>query len=423
MFCIDRKGPVSYHAMLTPRSIRAEKNIDLLQALLLHLAWYHHHSVLNPQITNLIALAKALVTNLSIHRPPHGRDQTCLPVTSNGSGGPPPQGTLAEPSQETVEEWRALAGCYYLSSLTTTCWNNAESLTYTQYLGRVCDRLEAIKFQDSDVVVALLVRLQYLASKIHGSLYTEDVPSPTAMTSSRMLIHTFKENLQTFFDSIPAPFQTHRVLRLNYESTLVSLYEPSIHQHCALEKSVRIGMLSACLQHTRETLTRLTSLVFPLSIASSYIMFSHLGYLMTVGLRLSTLQVEGWNLQEARSILKLDEIGTALASFLQQLIETRVKPGEKGDSRDIYLCFLRSLGRKRQIYAASEVRGNDAVARTPLSAPSNIKVVSPSPLTYDAHFDDLMLPDLDPNSWNTFFDYALIQDGHNGLNFSNAGST
>ena len=185
---------------------------------------------MNPQTTNLIALARALVANLSIHRPPYGRDRTCLPVTFNGAGGPPPQGTLAEPSQETVEEWRALAGCYYLSSLTTTCWNNPESLNYTQYLGRVCDRLEAIKFQDSDVVVAHLVGLQHLASRINGSLYTDDVPSSTAMTSSRMLIHTFKEDLQTFFDSVPPPFQTHRVLRLNYESTLVSLHEPSIYQ-------------------------------------------------------------------------------------------------------------------------------------------------------------------------------------------------
>ena len=395
----------------------------MLQALLLHLAWYHHHSVINPQTTNLIALARALVANLSIHRPPYGRDQTCLPVTFNGAGGPPPQGTLAEPSQETVEEWRALAGCYYLSSLTTTCWNNPESLNYTQYLGRVCDRLEAIKFQDSDVVVAHLVRLQHLASRINCSLYTEEVPSSTAMTSSRMLIHTFKEDLQTFFHSIPPAFQTHRVLRLNYESTLASLYEPSIYQQCALEKSVRIGMLSTCLQYTRETLTRLTGSDGPISIASSYIMVSHLGYLMTVGLRLSTLQFEGWNLQEARSILKLDEIGTALTSLLQQLIETRTTPGEKGDSRDIYLCFLRALGRKRQIYAAYEVRGIDAIARTPSSGPSSTTLVSPSPLTYDLRFDELMLPDLDPNSWNTFFDSTLVQDGHNGMNFSTAWST
>ena len=182
-------------------------------------------------------------------------------------------------------------------------------------------------------------------------------------------------------------------------------------------------MLSTCLQHTRETLTRLTGPDGPISIASSYMMVSHLDYLMTVGLRLSTLQFEGWNLQEALSILKLDEIGTALTSLLQQLTETRTTPGEKGDSRDIYLCFLRALGRKRQIYAAYEVRGSDTIARTPSSGPSNTTIVSPSALTYDPRFDDLMLPDLDPNSWNTIFDNTLIQDGHNGMNFSNAWST
>ena len=184
-------------------------------------------------------------------------------------------------------------------------------------------------------------------------------------------------------------------------------------------------MLSTCLQYTRETLTRLTASDGLISIASSYIMVSHLDYLMTVGLRLSTLRLEGWNLHEARSILKLDEIGTALTSLLQQLIDSRTTPGGRRDSRDIYLCFLRALGRKRQIYAAYEVRGNDMITRTPSSGSSITTVVSPSPLTYDSRFDELMLPDLDPNSWNTFFDNntsAFVQDGHNSMDFSTAWS-
>lgn len=246
------------------------------------------------------------------------------------------------------------------------------------------------------------------------------------MTSSRMLIHTFKEDLQTFFDNIPPPFQTHRVLRLNYQSTFVSLYEPSIYQQCALEKDVRIGMLSTCLQHTRETLTRLTGSDCPISIASSYLMVSHLGYPMTVGLRLSTLHFEGWDLHEARSMLKLDEIGSAMTSLFQQLIDARTTPGENGDHRDIYLCFLRALRRKRQIYAAYEVGGNDVNTRTPLSATSKTADVSPLPVSYDPGFDDLMLPDLDPSYWNTFFDInanGLDQDAQEGVNLSTAWST
>ncbi|KAE8454439.1 hypothetical protein EG329_000061 [Mollisiaceae sp. DMI_Dod_QoI] len=48
--------------------MKAEKSLDLLQALLVHLAWYHYHSAANPQATNLLFLAKSLLINLGYHR-------------------------------------------------------------------------------------------------------------------------------------------------------------------------------------------------------------------------------------------------------------------------------------------------------------------------------------------------------------------
>lgn len=46
--------------------LNGEKSLDLLQALLIHIAWSHYHSIINPQIVNLMGLAKSLVANLSL---------------------------------------------------------------------------------------------------------------------------------------------------------------------------------------------------------------------------------------------------------------------------------------------------------------------------------------------------------------------
>jgi hypothetical protein len=78
---------------------------------------YHYHSAVNPQAMNLLALAKSMVTNLGYHRTHDFSSRSKLLIdgpdglsTSHEAGGISPNAT-------TLEEWRALAGCFYLTAM------------------------------------------------------------------------------------------------------------------------------------------------------------------------------------------------------------------------------------------------------------------------------------------------------------------
>ena len=98
-----------------------ERNLDLLQGLLVHLSWSHFH--FNPQkkhLYMLLHMAIAMMTDLDLDRCPAHRDQRvasnlcCPPTNANMLG----QGKLpAQPEcRRTLAEIRALLGCFYISS-------------------------------------------------------------------------------------------------------------------------------------------------------------------------------------------------------------------------------------------------------------------------------------------------------------------
>jgi hypothetical protein len=78
--------------------IRGERSLDLLQGLLLCVAFYHYHCLVHGQFNNLTMLALAIVGDLNLAKPPK-------PKTAN-----------AAEMVRTSDEKRALLGAWYLSS-------------------------------------------------------------------------------------------------------------------------------------------------------------------------------------------------------------------------------------------------------------------------------------------------------------------
>lgn len=48
--------------------MEGKKSLDLLQGLLVFIAWYHHYLAVSPQLTNMIQLSAALIFDLGLHR-------------------------------------------------------------------------------------------------------------------------------------------------------------------------------------------------------------------------------------------------------------------------------------------------------------------------------------------------------------------
>lgn len=89
------------------------KSLDLLQGLLIHIAWYHCHLEGSSQMTNLLQLSIAILADLGLNKPAHANDRRKLIFDASRSS----YGFTVDTKTTTNEERRALLGCFYLSSL------------------------------------------------------------------------------------------------------------------------------------------------------------------------------------------------------------------------------------------------------------------------------------------------------------------
>lgn len=81
------------------------KSMDILQALLVMLAWHQNHCVLHAQMNNLLHLAQSQMADLLLHREPGVHERTGLMVLN-----------IKEPPPRTNEEKRVALGVWFLTS-------------------------------------------------------------------------------------------------------------------------------------------------------------------------------------------------------------------------------------------------------------------------------------------------------------------
>ena len=92
--------------------VNNERSLDLLQGLLVHLAWYHYSFQLgSPQILLLLQLCVTLVNEMSLTR-----DQSTRVTTEYDQVAETPVGIGSAPRNLSLPELRAFLGTFYLCS-------------------------------------------------------------------------------------------------------------------------------------------------------------------------------------------------------------------------------------------------------------------------------------------------------------------
>lgn len=78
---------------------------------------YHYHVTVNPQVTNLLLLVTALVTNLGYLRPRTTKDRRQPLMEDVEDPRRVAQDISLSPGSERREQWRAVAGCFSIISV------------------------------------------------------------------------------------------------------------------------------------------------------------------------------------------------------------------------------------------------------------------------------------------------------------------
>ncbi|KAK7967648.1 uncharacterized protein PG986_001925 [Apiospora aurea] len=135
--------------------VRSERSLEMLQAILLVLGWYHYHCMMHSQMSNLSHLATSLCADLGINRPPGLHERTRLLVLH-------PE----QPKARTNDERRALCGAWYVNSCIALSYQRVEQGKYTSYIERCVKELESANEYETDSLLVQLMRIQRLSDKI-----------------------------------------------------------------------------------------------------------------------------------------------------------------------------------------------------------------------------------------------------------------
>ncbi|KHN95987.1 uncharacterized protein MAM_06092 [Metarhizium album ARSEF 1941] len=198
--------------------IRSARTLELLQGVMIMIAWHQYHCLVHGQMNNLIALAMSLVADLGLNCAPGLREQTRLMVARPD-----------EPARRTNEERRALLGVWFLTCNISVSFNRVESLRYTAYIQDCMRVLENSGEYESDITLLYLVRVQRLTERIFElnsrDKAVEDIPGLLSAPMSAY-IAAFQNEIETLRSSLPPKLQ-HDDLFLSYLNTaMLRLYEP-----------------------------------------------------------------------------------------------------------------------------------------------------------------------------------------------------
>lgn len=170
---------------------------------------YHFHVFVNPQMTNLLQLAMALVVDLGLNRKPASEsDPKFVAFTPRIAHG---KTVVGHSAVSTPDERRALAGTYYLYSMISTSFSRLDSLRYSTQMEECCRALEKAAERPSDETLCQLVRLQKMIEDIGNGSPDETMESGSLdICPLSIYIKAWNTELEGFWKSMPAQSQDTR---------------------------------------------------------------------------------------------------------------------------------------------------------------------------------------------------------------------
>ncbi|KAF7555776.1 hypothetical protein G7Z17_g1910 [Cylindrodendrum hubeiense] len=166
--------------------VQQEKRLDMLQAILIYLAW----SMLGDAWASMIKAT--------------------------------PYGTKHKTSHS-LEEKRAVLGYYHMSCLRGT------QLSWSHFLSQCCDALLKAGEHESDKYLVAVVKMQHLTDRAYNALRTTDYydnPSIVFRAPLDMVMTQARRELESFVETQPEVVKESKIFWSHYYILLLRLYEP-----------------------------------------------------------------------------------------------------------------------------------------------------------------------------------------------------
>ncbi|KAG9234284.1 hypothetical protein BJ875DRAFT_441424 [Amylocarpus encephaloides] len=341
--------------------LKGEKNVDILQGLLIHNAWSYYYSPVLPQAQSMILfqLTHAMVFDLGLNKPVRDNEVSdMLPDTSKLL----PEDNPKE-ARRSLDERRTFLCCYFSTSVMSIHIRKVEVLQHTPYLDYCCNILDQARDRPLDEQLVALVRLQCIADSFQRSLTHkhESLSGDSAMLSW-MYLKSMREELHSFWATLSDELRLNHLVLTTFYSAEVILFEPIVQaalpsRTFGMANAQRLDMLYSCMTAARRLLDAFIQQPVDFYIPFSLAQLAFIGTGLSTLFKISMYEEPGWDLVEARKTANLSQ-------YFDELISKFEKAGSIVDMNQLEQCRMcfstgcsRAMRRVKGLYE-SKIAGN-----------------------------------------------------------------
>ncbi|OQE02115.1 hypothetical protein PENSOL_c003G00440 [Penicillium solitum] len=324
--------------------IRGEHSLDLLQGLLLNVAWFisvsrfprssdhppdvpkieePHHIIRNTaQLDTNVHLLAAQSFSLGLNQEMAYQKSLNYPLTYLKE-------TMTEDHHNpvrTLEERRTYLGCYYLITVLSTCVKDLGSIIrFTRYTDECCNVLDQIAEYPTDASMVQLVRAMNVADRIHHTLYhtelysssVSSVPPPLGLS-----IRWLEAEIKQLKAQIPSESPHSTILQLHYNTLEIHLYRVALNSDISKSNYgdhplMQLDLLFRCLEATTSFFQRILSLPSALFPFFPFTMTCQFAKAIVALSQLSLYDHPGWDRAYVESIIDFDQTVDDMASKME----------------------------------------------------------------------------------------------------------
>ncbi|PMD37794.1 hypothetical protein L207DRAFT_532050 [Hyaloscypha variabilis F] len=289
--------------------MRSEKSLDLLQGLLVAVAWYHFQIKLGNQLTNIVYLMLALVTDMSLNI--SSRKHSVSPHLYLEAV------TKMRPLQtdHTLEERRAFLGCFYITAIVSMCSKDIDPLRYTDYTKECCRVIAEAGEYPTDQYLVSLVQMHNMTDRINRMLSCDESEPLGAILSAPlgMCIQLLEKELEAIKTTILPETPENTSLLIHHHTLSIWLHEVALHPHIPPSRygtytTTRLHILFSCLTSTSAFFQDFLSLPDATYITMPYFFTAHFLHAFLILSKLLLFQHPAWDRQYVASVLDLPSI-------------------------------------------------------------------------------------------------------------------
>ncbi|KAL4877829.1 hypothetical protein BJY04DRAFT_230432 [Aspergillus karnatakaensis] len=283
-----------------------KKDLELVQAILVFLAWRDIYFYATAKDTTLLQIAIGLIGDLGLNGARRSANPSFRSVVEAATQLR--NDILPQPNQ-TGDGHRAALGVFYIASTLCTILGKRCRLDFTAHFDDCCRQLEQAGEHPTDVLLVGLVRIQKIATKVNDCFHE----APETATTPQETIHSIavasmRHELDTLMKQLPEHLQANHLIQTHSAAVRIRLFEPLKHTctpNTYTPSSLRYQTIWDCLQSCRA----LHGVFCQIPLASyphlTFASFLHLSLAMIKAMTMLCLEDPAWDTVAARSIYDL----------------------------------------------------------------------------------------------------------------------